>query len=630
MTLYRGETFPRETFLKTIDRLGYTRCERLGGVGDFSVRGEGVELYPVSFEDPIQIAFEEDRIESIRGFRLLDHETLDEHPFFILLPFKKEEGLIRLAPGRSYHHHLPLEGAVDLEKGDYVVHLEYGIGRYRGLTKLKTEKGLRDHLILEYAEGDVLYVPCENLHLIQRYIGIGGRVPMLHRLGSKVWKKTKELSEKGIYRYALELLELQAKRSSREGYPFSKDADWQMEFEKAFPYRETPDQARSVIEVKQDMERPKAMDRLLCGDVGYGKTEVALRAAFKAIMDDKQVAMLVPTTILAEQHYLTFRERMSPYPIHVEMLSRFRSRGEVEQTLAGLREGGVDIVIGTHMLLSQKIRFKDLGLVIIDEEQRFGVRHKEHLKRLRLEVDVLTLSATPIPRTLYLSLMGGKDMSVINTPPEDRLPIETVVTEFNDEVIRQASLRELSRGGQIFFVTDRIKGIEKIREHLEKLLPGLRIGLCHGQMPEHLLEQVMHDFIEHRLDLLVSTNIIESGIDIPTVNTLFVNHADRFGLSDLYQLRGRIGRFKEKAYAYFFVPKGYLPTEEGKARLNAIRRFTALGSGFRIAMRDLEIRGAGNILGTEQHGTIQAIGFDLYLRLLRETIARLNLGKGKR
>lgn len=596
------------------------RCERVGELGDFSVRGEVIELYPVSFEEPIQIAFDGDQIESIQGFQLSDHETLESHSFCILLPFKNS----------FYHRGVPLQGAVDLERGDYVVHSEYGIGRYRGLTKLKTENGIRDHILLEYAEGDLLYVPCENLHLVQRYIGIGGRTPALHRLGSKVWKKTKDSSERGIYHYALELLELQAKRASREGYPFSKDTDWQLEFEKSFPYQETPDQARSVSEVKADMERPKAMDRLLCGDVGYGKTEVALRAAFKAVMDDKQVAILVPTTILAEQHYLTFRERVTPYPVHVEMLSRFKSKGQIAQILKGIQEGGVDIVIGTHMLLSDKIRFKDLGLVIIDEEQRFGVRHKEHLKRLRLQVDVLTLSATPIPRTLYLSLMGGKDMSVINTPPEDRLPIETMVTEFDDPIIQQASLRELKRRGQIFFVTDRIKGIEKIRDHLAALLPDLRIGLCHGQMPERLLEQVMHDFMEHRLDLLVSTNIIESGIDIPTVNTLFVNHADRFGLSDLYQLRGRIGRFKEKAYAYFFVPRGYLPTEEGKARLNAIRRFTALGSGFRIAMRDLEIRGAGNILGMEQHGYIQAIGFDLYLRLLRETIEKLNSVKGKR
>ena len=608
--------------MKTLTHLGYTRCDRLSEMGDFAVRGESIEVYPVSFEDPIQIVFEEDRIEAIRGFRLLDHETLEEHPFFILLPFKTVERTLR-RPATRYDHRIPIEGAVDLERGDYVVHLEHGIGRYRGLAKLKTETGMRDHLILEYAQGDKLYVSCDKLHQIQRYAGIGGRPPKLHHLGSKVWKKTKETSQRGIYRYAMELLDLQARRASREGYAFSKDTDWQRAFEKSFPFKETPDQIRTTAEVKEDMERRKPMDRLLCGDVGYGKTEVALRAAFKAIMDDKQVAMLVPTTILAEQHYRTFRERVATYPIEVETLSRFRSKGEITEIIIGIREGRVDIVIGTHMLLSEKIHFKNLGLVIIDEEQRFGVRHKEFLKRLRLEVDVLTLTATPIPRTLYLSLMGGKEISVIQTPPEDRQPIETVVTEYEDFLIRQASLREIGRGGQIFFVTDRVKGIGKIKEHLHSLLPGVRMGVCHGQMPERLLEEVMRDFIEHKIELLLSTNIIESGIDIPTANTLFVNHAEHFGLADLYQLRGRIGRFREKAYAYFFVPKGYLPTEEGKARLGAIRRFTALGSGFRIAMRDLEIRGSGNILGVEQHGYIQAIGFDLYLRLLRETIAHL-------
>jgi len=621
VTLYRGERYSRKTLLKRLTRFGYERCERLGELGDFSVRGEAIEIYPFSFEDPLQIVFEGDRIEAIRGFRLLDHETLEEHSFVILLPVKMQP---RSAfPPPLYRQEIPLQEVVDLEEGDYAVHLEYGIGRYRGLEKLKTESGIQDHLVLEYAEGDRLYVPCENLHLIQRYIGLGGRSPKLHRLGSKVWQKTKESSEKGITRYALELLELQAKRSTREGYAFSKDTDWQEEFERSFPFRETPDQTRSTIEVKEDMERAKPMDRLLCGDVGYGKTEVALRAAFKAVLDDKQVAMLVPTTILAEQHHRTFSQRMAPYPVHIEMLSRFRSRKEVGEVLKGIHEGSVDIVIGTHMLFSEKIHFKDLGLVIIDEEQRFGVRHKERLKRLRLEVDVLTLTATPIPRTLHLSLMGAKEMSVINTPPEDRRPVETVLADYDETLIQQASLKELKRRGQIYFVTHRVKGIERIRDRLQGLLPSARIGLCHGQMPGRALERVMQDFIDHRLDFLVSTNIIESGIDIPNVNTLFVNRADLFGMADLYQLRGRIGRFKETGYAYFFVPKGFLPTEEGKARLAAIRRFTALGSGFKIAMRDLEIRGAGNILGIEQHGFIQAIGFDLYLRLLREAVERL-------
>jgi len=592
----------------------------LGRAGDYAVRGEVIEIYPISFEDPLQVVFDGDRVEAIRTFCLLDHQILDEYPFLILLPLKEFQKDFHFS---GYRTDIPLQEVVDLKKGDFIVHVAYGIGKYQGLTKLKTEKGIKDHLILEYAEEDKLYVPIDHLHLVQRYIGLGGRAPKLHRLGSKVWKKTKEESEKGILHYAMELLEFQARRAVRRGHAFSKDTDWQKEFENAFPYRETADQTRSTAEVKEDMERPKPMDRLLCGDVGYGKTEVALRAAFKAVMGDKQVAILVPTTILAEQHYQTFRNRMGSYPVVAERLSRFRSGKEVEAILKGIREGSIDIVIGTHMLLSEKVRFKDLGLVIIDEEQRFGVRHKERLKRFRLEVDVLTLTATPIPRTLYLSLMGAKEISVINTPPEERQPIETIVSEYDEAMIQEAVHRELKRGGQIYFVTHRVKGIEKLSERLKTILPSVRIGICHGQMPEGTLGQIMRDFIERRIDLLVSTSIIESGIDIPNVNTLFVNRSDLFGLSDLYQLRGRIGRFKESAHAYFFVPKGMIPTEKSQARLSAIRRFTALGSGFKIAMRDLELRGAGNILGTEQHGFIQAIGFDLYLRLLRETVARL-------
>ena len=623
LRLYRGLRIAREELLGTLTGFGYERVEGVSDPGDFSVKGEIVEIYPISFEEPIRVVFDADRIESIRAFQLADRSPLEEHPFIVLLRIGEGERPL----GFRYDRHLPLQSFVDLEVGDIAVHLDHGIGRYDGIRKLKTDKGLKDFLVLEYEGGDKLYVPTEDLPLVQKYVAFTSRRPKLNRLGTKVWEKAKANAERGVYSYALELLELQARRSQKKGHAFSKDSDWQREMEAAFPYRETPDQVRATLDVKQDMESPRPMDRLLCGDVGYGKTEVALRAAFKAVMEDTQVAMLVPTTILAEQHLKTFRERFSAFPVCVEMLSRFRTPHEIEETLKGLREGRVDVVIGTHMLLSQRIQFKDLGLLIIDEEQRFGVRHKERLKRFRLEVDVLTLTATPIPRTLYLSMMGTRDLSLIMTPPKDRLPIRTKVTGYHEELIRRVALSELRRGGQIYFVNHRVKGLEKIHESLAKLLPEARIAVCHGQMPGRELEEVMLRFINHQIDLLVCTTIIESGIDIPNVNTLFVNRADLFGLADLYQLRGRIGRFNREAFAYFFVPKGSFVTEEGRARLKTLEQFTELGAGFKIAMRDLEMRGAGNILGTQQHGHIQAVGFDLYLRLLRETIERLRRGK---
>ena len=621
LRLYRSLRIARELFLEQLTQLGYERVDQVSEAGDFSVKGEIVEIYPVSFEEPIRVVFDADRIESIRAFQLADRSLLEEHPFVVLL--RTGEGERSLAHDR----HFPLQSFVDLEAGDIAVHIDHGIGRYHGIRKLKTDKGLQDFLVLEYEGGDKLYVPTEELHLVQKYIAFTARPPRLHRLGTKVWERAKIHAARGVYSYALELLELQARRSQKKGHAFSKDVDWQLALEAAFPYRETPDQAQATQDVKRDMESPRPMDRLLCGDVGYGKTEVALRAAFKAVMDDRQVAILVPTTILAEQHLKTFRERFQRYPVCVEMLSRFKTPQEVEEILKGLWEGRVDVVIGTHMLLSKRVQFRDLGLVIIDEEQRFGVRHKERLKRFRLEVDVLTLTATPIPRTLYLSLMGTRDFSLIMTAPKDRLPIRTRVTEYNEGLIRRAVLLELRRGGQIYFVSHRVKGLEKIRESLAKLLPEARLAVCHGQMPERKLEEVMLQFISHRIDLLVSTTIIESGIDIPNVNTLFVNRADLFGLADLYQLRGRIGRFTREAFAYFFVPGGERVTEEGRTRLLALEQFTELGAGFKIAMRDLEMRGAGNILGTQQHGHVQAVGFDLYLRLLRETVERLQKGK---
>jgi len=423
---------------------------------------------------------------------------------------------------------------------------------------------------------------------------------------------------------AFELLEINAMRSKVEGFQFSKDTDWQEQFENNFPFDETPDQLRSMVEVKKDMEAKKPMDRLLCGDVGYGKTEVALRAAFKAVMDNKQAVILVPTTLLAEQHFITFKNRMKDFPVAVEMMSRFRTKAESNRILKQAEEGSIDILIGTHAILRKDIKFKDLGLVIIDEEQRFGVKDKERLKKIRLTVDVLTLTATPIPRTLYMSLMGIKDMSIIDTPPQDRLPVEVIVSEYDDDVIKKAILFEKKRKGQIFFVHNRIEGIDKIARRISGLVPEIKLAVAHGRMHSKELEGIMREFMKGSIDVLVSTVIIESGIDIPNANTLIVNRSDMFGLADLYQLKGRVGRFKNKAYAYFLVPRGSVLSKESERRLDALERYKDLGSGFKIAMEDLEIRGAGNLLGKEQHGYISAIGFDLYCRILREAADGIN------
>ncbi|MDP2830885.1 MAG: helicase-related protein, partial [Candidatus Omnitrophota bacterium] len=447
--------------------------------------------------------------------------------------------------------------------------------------------------------------------------------PKLYRLGNKEWQRVKARARKGIAKLAWELLGLQAVRLASIGFKFSADTEWQADFEKTFPYLETPDQIKTTTEVKLDMESSKPMDRLLCGDVGYGKTEVAMRAAFKAVMDNKQVAYLVPTTILAEQHYQNFNARLANFPVNVQMLSRFKTKRQQDEIIKNLHQGMVDIVIGTHRLLSPDVRFKDLGLVIVDEEQRFGVKAKEQLKKLKNTIDILVLTATPIPRTLYMSLMGAKDFSVINTSPQNRLPIKTVVVEYDADLVTQAIKRELARQGQVFFLHNRILDLEKIKDKLARNLPvGARIRIAHGQMPAKLLEQIMSDFIAGKIDILVSTTIIESGIDIPNANTIIVNNAQMFGLSDLHQLRGRVGRFNRAAYAYFMVPGNQRAVLEidAKKRLQAIQEHSDLGAGFNIAMEDLEIRGAGNLLGQEQHGFITAVGFDLYCRLLKEAI----------
>jgi transcription-repair coupling factor (superfamily II helicase) len=517
----------------------------------------------------------------------------------------------------------------DIEAGDYVVHLEHGIGIFQGLVHLDVDQANREYLQVDYAEGDRLYVPTYQGDRLSRYVGAKAEPPRIDRLGTGHWSRVKQSAKQAVEEMAKELLDLYSLREVVEGHAFSTDTPWQSELDASFPYAETEDQLRAIQEVKKDMERPRPMDRLVCGDVGYGKTEVALRAAFKAVMDNKQVGLLVPTTVLAQQHYRTFKERLSAFPIEVEMLSRFRTRGEQEQVLQRLSQGAVDIIIGTHRLLQKDVVFKDLGLLIIDEEQRFGVSHKERLKQMRSEVDVLTLTATPIPRTLYLSLAGARDMNTIDTPPEYRLPVVTRVSAYDEALIRRAILREMDRGGQTYFVHNRVRGIQHIANRLRRLLPEADIVVAHGQMEEAKLAEVMNNFAAGAHDVLVCTTIIESGIDIPNANTLIVNRADRFGLAQLYQLRGRVGRSTLRAYAYLLYDEDAPLSDEARQRLQTIKEASELGAGFRIAMRDLEMRGGGDVLGTRQHGHISAVGFDLYCRLLARAIQDLRARQTK-
>ena len=541
----------------------------------------------------------------------------------------------------------------DLTEGDLVVHLQHGIGKYLGLKNLPataaksgragsplpadgapgvtrpTEETGTECLVIEYApSGDAveppkLFVPVSEAHLVSKYVGAGKANPPLNQLGGTRWAKAKEQTEKAVRDIAAEMLRIQAVRETQAGHPCKPDTQWQREFESAFIYEETPDQATAIVATKADQERAKPMDRLICGDVGFGKTEVAIRAAFKCVMDGKQVAILVPTTVLAQQHFNNFRERMADYPIRVELLSRFRTKREQSKVVENLAAGAVDIVIGTHRIVQEDIAFKDLGLVVIDEEQRFGVVHKEKFKRLRTMVDVLTLSATPIPRTLYLALTGARDMSTIQTPPHDRLPVETIATPYDERTIRDAIKRELARGGQVFFLHNRVTTIDTMRDKLQSLVPDARIVVGHGQMDADDLEEVMTKFVNGEADVLLSTTIIESGLDIPNANTIIIDRADRFGLSQLYQLRGRVGRYKHQAYAYLLLPRHARLLTDVRKRISAMKQYATLGSGFKIAMRDLEIRGAGNLLGAEQSGHITAVGFELYCQLLKQSVASM-------
>ena len=511
----------------------------------------------------------------------------------------------------------------ELSPGDYVVHVEHGVGRFAGTGRTPRDEGDREYLILEYAQGDKLYVPMDHLDRVATYVAPMDRAPSLTRLGTQEWKRTKERVERSTREMAAELLSLYASRELAEGYAFAPDVPWETQLEDSFPFEETPDQSATIVDVKSDLERTRPMDRLVCGDVGYGKTEVALRAAFKAVMAGKQVAVLVPTTVLAQQHYETFTQRLGPYPVTVDVLSRFRTDGEQREVVQRLARGRVDICIGTHRLIQKDVVFKELGLIIVDEEQRFGVAHKERLKHMRHQVDVLTLTATPIPRTLHLSLAGIRDMSTIDTPPEERLPIKTYVSEFSDELIREAIRRELDRQGQVFFLHNRVYNIDYMAGYVGQMVQEAKVGVAHGQMPEDQLERAMLEFAEGKTDVLVCTTIIESGLDIPNVNTLIVNRADTFGLAQLYQLRGRVGRGARRAYAYLLIPPFRSITETAEKRLKTMLAATELGAGFRIAMKDLEIRGAGNVLGAQQSGHIHAVGFELYTRMLGEAVEAL-------
>jgi transcription-repair coupling factor (superfamily II helicase) len=548
---------------------------------------------------------------SFRGFTLLT----DNEIFGWIRPEPRRRPTTKALPPESAY--------ADLKPGDFVVHIEFGIGLFTGLVRRAVDGLDREYLQVEFGDGGQVYVPIHQADRLTRYIGADDHPPALSRLGSQEWTTTRERARRAALDVARDMLALYAKREAAQGRAFSPDTPWQRELETSFPYVETDDQLRAIDEVKQDMQRARPMDRLICGDVGYGKTEVALRAAFKAVMDGVQVAVLVPTTVLAQQHYQTFTQRLAAFPVKVEMLSRFRTPAEQDRILKLLAEGKLDILIGTHRLIQRDVVFPNLGLVVIDEEQRFGVAHKEYLKKLRTEIDVLTLTATPIPRTLYLSLAGVRDISTINTPPEERMPIVTRIGPYDEKQVRQAILREIERGGQVFYLHNRVETIRPVREKLAALVPEARIRIGHGQMPEHELEQTMDAFVRRDVDVLLCTSIIESGLDIPNANTLIIDRADTFGLAQLYQLRGRVGRGPVRAYAYFFTDRRHRPTPEAYERLQALAEQTELGGGYAIAMRDLEIRGAGEILGTRQSGHIAAIGFYLYTRLLSQAVRRL-------
>ncbi|MFW6069035.1 MAG: transcription-repair coupling factor, partial [Chloroflexota bacterium] len=632
---FGGQVRPFLTHLKMARQEGErtvvvsSQAQRLADMWRDEMRNESSALFdeagPWSIVETIDVVPPADRITFVRGGLLEGFvlEDPDENQVILnLLTDAEVFGWKRPAPRRYRRPRpsAPETAFADLNPGDFIVHLDYGIGRFQGLVVRALGGTEREYLQVRYANGDTVYVPVHHADRISKWVGSDERPPTLNRIGGKSWQAAKKKAQRDIAELADELLDLYATRELIDGHAYSSDGEWMAELEASFPYQETEDQLRAIVEVKEDMERSRPMDRLICGDVGYGKTEVALRAAFKAVMDGKQVALLVPTTVLAQQHYNTFRQRLQPFPIYVEMLSRFRTRAEQDRILDDLRAGQVDVVIGTHRLLSEDVSFKDLGLLIIDEEQRFGVSDKEKLKQMRTEVDVLTMTATPIPRTLYMGLTGARDVSIIDTAPSERLPVQVFVGEADDTLLRRAVLRELDRGGQVFFVHNRVQSIYIVRNLLRKLVPEASLAVAHGQMSERELERVMTDFVEGDIQVLLSTSIIESGLDIPNANTLIVDRAEMFGLAQLYQLRGRVGRGTRRAYAYFFHGPWNSLTTEAQQRLETIAEETQLGAGYSIAMRDLEIRGAGELLGAEQSGHIGSIGFDLYTKMLAQAV----------
>ena len=621
LELFVEQKIDLDCVLNNLVAFRYQKVKKSTQEGEFSQRGGILDVYPIGFDGPVRIDFDDETIRAIASMNIKTGKSIWQHKIIIILPNKKSHAK------DVFSTDIPLNHFIEIQKGDYVVHNQHGIGRFLGIKNIPVADKIKSHLAIEYQGGDRLFVPTHDIRLVQKYVSFQKRPPRLYKLGSKEWNRVRRKIQKRLQQTAAELLHTQAVRASLKGHSYSKDSEWQGEFERSFPFKDTPDQMKAALDVKKDMESLQPMDRLLCGDVGYGKTEVAMRSAFKAVMDNKQAAILVPTTLLAEQHYYNFSMRLKKFPVNVAMLSRLRTKHEQTQIIKELIDGKVDIVIGTHRLLSKDIAFKDLGLIIIDEEQRFGVKSKERLKHFRLLADVLTLTATPIPRTLHMALTGAKDMSIISTPPQNRIPIETQVITFNEDFIKKAIRKEIKRKGQVFFLHNRVEDIEQIARIIERLVKGARIAIAHGQMPPKLLEKIMLSFLKGEVDVLVCTTIVESGIDIPNANTLIVNRADHFGLSDLHQLRGRVGRFNKQAYSYFIVPPKKILSAQAKSRIQAIEKYNGLGSGFQIAFEDLQIRGAGNLLGEEQSGCISAVGFDLYCRLLKESIEQLKKTK---
>ncbi len=619
--LYRCQEIDPGDIAKRLVDLNYESSPFASAQGMFVKKGEVLDLFPYTFDFPVRIFWDFDIIKRISTFNPETGQLLWDYEAIVVLPKRGFYKSPKIADPSKLKE-VPLYNFLDFSEGDYVVHTEYGIGIYRGIKKVSFKGVKKDALAVEYRNKKFLYIPISNAHLIQRFIGGKGKL-YLTDLGSKDWQRAKDRVRRGVYKMALEMVKLQALRKALRGFSFKGDDEIERAFAAGFRFQETEDQLKAIDDALSDMKSPRPMDRLLCGEVGYGKTEVAMRAALRAALSGKQTAVLVPTTLLAEQHFYTFKERFDGFPVEIEMFSRFRSKAQQRKIIDELRKGKIDVIIGTHRLLSKDVDFKDLGLLIIDEEQRFGVRHKERMKSFRALVDILTMTATPIPRTLYMSLMGVKDISLIQTPPKDRLAVATHLVKFDYDIVRQAIEAELRRNGQVFYLFNNVHSIDKRADSLRRLVPSARIGIAHGQMGTSELEKVMFDFIRRRIDVLVCTVIIESGIDIPNANTLIIERADLFGLAQLHQLRGRVGRYSRQAYAYFLLPDSDVMTTDAKKRLAAIERYSQLGAGFHLAMEDLEIRGAGNILGLEQHGYIATVGFDLYTRILNQVIVQI-------